>query len=76
MRMCNFLIFTIIQVDMTEFKFAAVKIDPIGCESAPGTCAPLNAWWRRTALDVANLGQAHYDHVWRLSCLERTQTCE
>ena len=47
---------------------SVIKVDPRGCERAPGSCGPLNGWWDRTA-------SVWPGRVWRLSCEEQPGIC-
>ena len=47
---------------------SVIKVDPFGCERAPGSCGPLNGWWDRTA-------SVWPGRVWRLSCEEQPDIC-
>jgi len=46
-----------------------IKVDPIGCERAPGTCKPLNTFWETVAA-------VYPGRVWRLSCAEQQKLCQ
>jgi len=46
-----------------------IKVDPVGCERAPGTCKPLNTFWEVVAA-------VYPGRVWRLSCAEQRKLCE
>jgi hypothetical protein len=45
-----------------------IKVDPAGCERAPGSCNPLNDFWDAVA-------RAFPGQVWRLSCEEQPAVC-
>ena len=47
----------------------AVKVDPRGCERAPGSCNPLNDYWGKVAAVWPG-------RVWRLSCEDQPAICE
>ena len=45
-----------------------IKVDPAGCERAPGSCNALNEFWNAVA-------RAFPDQIWRLSCEDQPFVC-
>uniref|UniRef100_A0A7S1B830 Thioredoxin domain-containing protein n=1 Tax=Corethron hystrix TaxID=216773 RepID=A0A7S1B830_9STRA len=47
----------------------AIKVDPLGCERAPGLCRPLNEFWEAAA-------SVFPKRIFRLSCAEQQDICD